>query len=388
VPYYYRIQNFSDENKQWTIDNLFALRRQLDKEIPSKDAEDNLLLATWNIRELGKRAPKHGARLSDSFYYLAEIIARFDFVAVQEVNELADWERVMTILGSSWDYIATDVTDAELGGNGERLTFVYDRRKVRFRNIAGEIVLPKDMLISRVEIEASEKEKESRLVDGKQLRRSPFIASFQSAWFRFDICTVHIYYGADSGAKLKERIEEIQQVARYLSKRADEALEDGKALILLGDFNIVHPEHKTMQALTGEGFVVPRALRLSSNIDRTKYYDQIAFKCSPDVLDYVEKQSDNPLLRNAGVFDIFKSVYTPEQFEHYAEFARKTSEGKQTQGDAELRDYYVDSWRTFQLSDHHLMWVRLKTNDSQAYLERLRARQRVVPDAPTPATEQ
>ena len=381
MPYYYRLRNFSMPNKQRTIDNLLALRQQLDEEIPSKDAEDNLLLATWNIRDLGKRAPKHGVRLADSFYYLAEIISRFDLVAVQEVNELRDWERVTAILGPSWDYIATDVTDSELGGNGERLTYVYDRRKVTFRNIAGEIVLPRDMLISRVEITAGEKEKERELVAGKQLRRSPFLASFQSAWFRFDICTVHIYYGADSGAKLRERIEEIQQVARYLSKRADEALTNGKALILLGDFNIVHPEHQTMRALTGEGFVVPRALQVSSNIDRTKYYDQIAFKCGPDVLEYVERKSDNPLLRNAGVFDIFRSIYTPEQVGHYAPAVRKTSEGRKAQGEAELQAYYLDTWRTYQLSDHHVMWVRLKTNDSQGYLERLRAGRRVAPDA-------
>ena len=59
-----------------------------------------------------------------------------------EVNELPEWARVMRILGADWDFIATDVTDPELGGNGERLTFAFDSRKVRFRYIAGEIVLP------------------------------------------------------------------------------------------------------------------------------------------------------------------------------------------------------------------------------------------------------
>ena len=32
-----------------------ALQRQLDSEIPRKDADHNLLLGTWNIRDLGKR---------------------------------------------------------------------------------------------------------------------------------------------------------------------------------------------------------------------------------------------------------------------------------------------------------------------------------------------
>jgi hypothetical protein len=167
-----------------------------------------------------------------------------------------------------------------------------------------------------------------------------------------------------------------------LGARADAGLKAGKALILLGDFNIVHPEHKTMEALTGEGFEVPKALRQSTNINRTKYYDQIAFKCKPDVIDYVERESADPKQRNAGVFEIFKSIFTADHFNHYAEFAHKTTTGKKAQGDDELRGYYLDEWRTYQLSDHNPLWVRLNTNDSQNYLERLRSSQELAPDAP------
>jgi hypothetical protein len=35
----------------------------------------------------------------------------------------------------------------------------------------------------------------------------------------------------------------------------------------------------------------------------------------------------------------------------------------------ELEDYYKDVWRTFQMSDHNLLWVQLKINFSKAYLE-------------------
>ena len=56
--------------------------------------------------------------------------SRFDFVAVQEVNDLPEWARVIRILGPDWDFIAADVTDPELGGNGERvLTFAFDSRR-------------------------------------------------------------------------------------------------------------------------------------------------------------------------------------------------------------------------------------------------------------------
>lgn len=367
--YYYLRNKFrKKDDRRRVIDNLLALRTQLDEEIPDKDADNNLLLATWNLRDFGKTNRRgYGKRLSETHFYIAEILSRFDFVAVQEVNELDEWEDVMSILGPNWDYIATDVTDRKLGGNGERLTFAWDKRKVWFQHIAGELVLPADMLISKVETEVDEE----RIVAGKQFRRTPFLSKFQCGWFKFDICTVHLYYGSASGAKLQERIEEISRVAEYLSDRADKSLKDDRALLLLGDFNIVHPEHETMKALLDQGFEVPKALKQPSNLDRTKYYDQIAFKTKPEVLEYVEKHSPNPKNRNAGIFEIFESIFTVNHFEEYREAAAATSNGQRTETVDELRDYYLD-WRTYQISDHKPMWVRLDTDDAQGYLERLR----------------
>jgi hypothetical protein len=144
------------EERKRAVENLIRLRGQLDSSVHPKDAEDNLLLATWNIRDFGKPLNMRrgwGPRLPESWFYIAEIISRFDIVAVQEVNELTEWKKVMDILGRDWDFIATDETDPALGGNGERMTFVYDTRKVRFQNIAGEIVLPPSYLISKTEFE-------------------------------------------------------------------------------------------------------------------------------------------------------------------------------------------------------------------------------------------
>jgi endonuclease/exonuclease/phosphatase family metal-dependent hydrolase len=332
-----------------------------------------LLKNDFRPRALGKPNRRgFGKRLKESHFYIAEVISRFDFVAVQEVNELPEWERIMYILGPDWDYIATDVTDRALGGNGERLTFAFDKRKVWFQNVAGEIVLPASMLISRVEgLAEDESGKERKILEGKQFHRTPYFASFQSGWLKFDICTVHIYYGAASGEKLRERVEEIGTVARYLGKRADKALAEDKATLLLGDFNIVRPDHETMQALLTEGFKVPKALSAPTNIDRTKFYDQIAFKTKPEVIEYVEKQSPDPKKRNAGVFEIFESVYREDQLDQFAEAAKKTSNGKKQATESDLRDYYL-TWRTYQFSDHKPLWVRLDSNDADGYLERLK----------------
>ena len=123
------------------IDKLITLRAQLDKEIPEKTASNSLLLATWNIREFGDN------RKPESLYYIAEIISRFDLVAIQEVSgNKKGLEKVMAILGKNWSYIATDSTEGSAGGQ-ECMAFLYDTHKVSFKNLAGEIVLPKNDLI-------------------------------------------------------------------------------------------------------------------------------------------------------------------------------------------------------------------------------------------------
>lgn len=213
MPFYsylrFKIANHAERLR--AVKNLRLLRAQLDAEIPPKDAENEFLISTFNIRDFDKANRRgFGDRMPETLFYLAEVISRFDFVAVQEVNRLREWEDVMDILGHDFDYICSDVTDTKLGGNGERLMFVYDKRKVSFQKIAGEIVLPKHMLVSKVEDPDADD-----LAKGKQFRRSPYVGRFQADWFKFSICTVHIYYGSNSGAQLQERVNEIAQVAKY-----------------------------------------------------------------------------------------------------------------------------------------------------------------------------
>ena len=372
MPFYNRLRwKIKDAaQRQRAARNLIALRDQLDRSVPPKDAEDNLLLATWNIRDFGKPVPQRrgwGPRLPETWFYIAEVISRFDFVAVQEVNQLDELGHVMDILGPDWDYIATDETDRSIGGNGERMTFVFDRRKVHFEKVAGEIVLPPQLLISEATLEI----RGEKVIAGKQFRRTPFIASFRSGWLKFDICTVHIYYGDDAGEELDQRIEEIETIAEYLSERADRALGDDRALFLLGDFNIVSPDHETMKALTDNGFVVPRALQENPTTGTKKHYDQIGFKTKPDLLEYVDSRSDDPLKRDAGVVPIFTHVFRPSQFDDYADFVKsKTTAGRKAADERKLKKVYLE-WRTYQFSDHFPMWVRLKTDGSGAYLDRL-----------------
>ena len=107
MPYYHPLRQIRNKEEQLrTIDNLLGLRNQLDMQIPGKTATETLLLATWNIREFGDN------RRTESFYYIAEILSRFDLIAIQEVSvNLKGLEKVVSILGHNWDYIVTDSTD-------------------------------------------------------------------------------------------------------------------------------------------------------------------------------------------------------------------------------------------------------------------------------------
>lgn len=350
MPYYFPLKhNLGQEERQHAAARLLALRDQIRQEIPRRTVQDTLLLATWNIRDFDSNKYKHGPRLAETFFYIAEIISAFDIIALQEVNEdMRALKLVMTLLGPSWDYIATDKAEGS-GGNQERMVFVYDKTKVQFQHIAGEIVLPPTGWMQA----------------GRQFARTPFLVSFLAGWFRFMICTVHIFYGQDSGELLARRIEEIDNIARFLARRADD---ESANYILLGDFNIISPEHQTMTALQRHGFHVPQALtQLPSNMARDKHYDQIAFKAREGQVQFAGQ---------AGVFNYYDSVFRIEDCGVYLpRIQNRANLELNAQGQAEDTAknlaYYQNTWRTYQMSDHLPMWVALKIDFAEQYLQDL-----------------
>src|SRR5260221_13903699 len=127
-----------EEQARDVAGRLLSLRHKLSKELPERNAQSSLLLATWNIREFGGDH-KFGKRLDESLLYIAEIVSHFDLVAVQEGNQnLDNLQRLMRLLGGWGDYLVTDVT-LGTSGKSERIAFVYDGRKGRFDHLAGEL---------------------------------------------------------------------------------------------------------------------------------------------------------------------------------------------------------------------------------------------------------
>ncbi|MCC6945480.1 MAG: endonuclease/exonuclease/phosphatase family protein [Thermomicrobiales bacterium] len=363
---------------------LRRMRRDL-QSLRKRKSDSTLLLATWNIRDFDSNEFKQGPRLPETFFYIAEIISCFDLVALQEVNrDLSALDRVMEILGSEWQFIATDTTEG-VSGNGERMAFVYNTEKVRFRNIAGEIVLPNGQLIvspkrtgdagtarglESAENAAIETAIDSGLEEAEyQFARTPFVVSFESGWFRFNLCTVHIYYGSASGKPLRRRIDEIRKLVKFMAERQDRENRPfasnptaGENYILLGDFNVVSPEHETMEALRDRGFVVPPAIDGDKvRTPEDHFYDQIAVRVSEPSFRVI----------TGGMVDMYKSVFraNPTDMRLYASCMPPPTEKEKDLAE----DQRYRKWRTWQMSDHRPLWIEIDTDYANKYLEQFNA---------------
>lgn len=358
-----------EEARQRCAERLLAMRRRL-SDLRARRNDGNLLLATWNIRDFDSNKFKFGPRLPETFYYLAEIVSCFDLVAVQEVDrDLAPLDRLMRILGHEWDYIVTDTTEGR-GGNNERMAFLYNKEKVWFRKIAGEVVLPDGQLVvspKKVKVDGESVETEA----GQQFARSPFLVAFQAGWFRFSLCTVHIYYGKESGPQLRRRIDEIKRLVKFFADRQDVASRqekdrrgDVENYVLLGDFNVVSPEHETMAALQGKGFVVPEPI--DGDKVRRKgmhFYDQIAVRVKDPRFE----------VGSGGIVDIFEDVFRDEDLETYKQYMPE-KDPEDGQFAARTAESLYRKWRTWQMSDHSPLWIEVKTDFTDTYLQEIAAR--------------
>jgi hypothetical protein len=348
MPYYAGLRREKPATRTRIAEGLLRLRKSIAAQgVPPRTVAGDVLIASWNIREFDSR--KYGGRLTDALYYIAEILSHFDLVAIQEVrDDLSALERVQDLLGSWWKYVVTDVTDSALGGNGERMAFLYDSRKVTFGGLAGEIVLPP----AKVDTEVL------------QFARTPFVCGFRSGWAKIDLCTVHIYYG-DGKPLDSRRLEEIRKLAAFMAKRAKKAAQPAPStgstpavrppepdtLILLGDFNIFDPKDATLAAITDAGFKIPKVLtdRKGSNMGKDKFYDQIAI--------WRGKRFDET--PRGDVLDFFEAVFRDEDEATYAAEIKPAKSGKPPK---------YKEWKTYQMSDHLVLWAAFKVDFAEDYL--------------------
>jgi endonuclease/exonuclease/phosphatase family metal-dependent hydrolase len=302
------------------VQDIARLRRRIEASgLPPRNTDQNLIVATWNIRAFGPVHPKW-AENPDSpkrnwrgLAYIAEIIRRMDVIAIQEVKrDLSGIRMLLDWLGPQWGLIVTDVT-AGAAGNAERLAFVFDQRRVLPSGLAGEIVLPP-------------------LPSGdpaRQFDRTPYAVGFHAGKERFVLVTAHIRYG-----QAAERTPEItalaNHVAREMRDRARKAITEEENLIILGDFNIdQRKDDPNFQAFVSTGLWLPPQLEhlRTATGSVAKFYDQIAWFRPDFNLIYTDR---------AGVIDFAGALY-PD---------------------------LTTQEMTFRVSDHFPLWVEFRLDRS------------------------
>jgi endonuclease/exonuclease/phosphatase family metal-dependent hydrolase len=259
-------------------EEMARLGAALDATVPRKrHFRRNLLVATWNLKDFGSLTEKWLAEARDSpkrdfraLWAIAEIVSRFDIVALQEVcGNLRALRTLMKTLGPSWRFLMTDINYGAKGG-GERMAFLFDSARVELSGLAGELVLSPEWL-AEVRPDALK----------QQFARTPYAVSFQAGEATVILTTLHVLYGAAPA----ERIAELKAIARLLADWAKEVNGWDHNLVALGDFNIDRHGDPLWQAFTSTGLTVPAALNAvprsifaePGQAPPGKFYDQIGW---------------------------------------------------------------------------------------------------------------
>lgn len=163
---------------------------------------ESLKLASWNIRILSD-----SSRDDSELQKIADIINRYDFVAVQEVRDETVINRLLAILPPEWDAIISGKTGR---GVKEQYAYFYDSHIIDSLGTPYLFQDPDDLLI-----------------------REPYIAHFRASDFDFTLITIHSIYG-DSISDRRTEIALMDEVVGLVDA-ANGAESD---VILLGDFNM------------------------------------------------------------------------------------------------------------------------------------------------------
>jgi endonuclease/exonuclease/phosphatase family metal-dependent hydrolase len=276
---------------------------------------NNLLIATWNIANLGDQQ-----RQKEHLKIIAELISWYDLIAIQETKENSEhFQTIVSLLGTPYKFVFSDE-----GGNRERMAFIYNSNKILVREEIAELTISPDDYKNIKLPGVAEK------FEG--FDRSPYMVSFRVNKFDFLLLNVHLYFGDDTeDASINRRCLEAFAVARWADLRSKSKYAFTNTVLTLGDFNLpkLDESDKIYKALLSKGLQLPEhSSRIYSNINNDKSYDQIAFL--PGIKDKILSTGIFPF-DNIIFADMYKSK-TGGEFKGYLK-------------------YY--------LSDHRPMWMEL-----------------------------
>jgi len=311
------------------VEDIARLRRRIEASgLPPKIADQNLLVASWNIRAFGEifrawgensNSPKRNLR---ALAIIAEVLHNLDVIAIQEIKPDTSGLRMLVedFLGPDWGLLISDVS-AGTCGNFERLAFLYDKRRVQPSGLAGEIVLPPT----------------PQGDPSRQFCRTPYLVGFQAGQERFALLTAHINYGNIPADRLPELVSLAEYTAHEIHERSIGPDSEEHNLIVLGDMNIDRRgDNPLFQAFIGTGLNVPnQLLNLKTTYNtEAKYYDQIGwFMDEAFTLRYADR---------AGTVDFSGAVFK------------------------ELSNFLM----SFRISDHFPLWVEFLIDRSTEQMGR------------------
>jgi endonuclease/exonuclease/phosphatase family metal-dependent hydrolase len=289
------------------------------RQVPERSA-GTVLAATWNLANLGAQIRRDQDRS-----LIAEVLSWFDLVAIQECREnFSDLFDLQFKLGDDYKVIMSDTA-----GNDERMSFLYDSRKLTLLEEVGEIAFsPSDLRFIKLP-------GITQAFAG--FDRTPYLVSFAAGMTSLVFVNVHLYWGDDKPPSLERRALETFAVARWGYLRQKSPFSFTRELVVMGDFNMPksEPGDPVYDALTKRGLELPlHSTQIASSIAAQANYDQIAF---------LPGTTQKCFTGLKGVFD-YDAVIFP---------ALWGNGNNKANFKAYLR-YYI--------SDHRPMWVQLNIN--------------------------
>ncbi len=357
-----------------TLNGLKELRSMLRQKVSARRTEGNLVIASWNILELG-----YGTRHGESMYYIAEILSVFDLIAVQELTpKRADLDRLMRILGPNWSYIYTDPARGA-GSDDESSAYIFNTDRVRPTGLSGELTVWTD------EMEASlgpDIDAETKTLTRFAAQRPPHVVGFTTRWKSFSMINLHLEPGNTRKAH-DIRMKEVALVMAALQENDD--LDWAKRTILVGDMNLYrNRDEPLIDFLHALGFwesggLVGRATNVphrdqNGNLREGHVFDRMFFSVRDYFRIALETLEDGSTRERGGVVPVFDAVLREDDWQTYRQYLidkKKSAADKEEMrtDDAAARKYFSDSWRDRQISDHLPIWVELETDDTDAFLD-------------------
>lgn len=256
-------------NLQWQKINALYTQSADDYGLP-KRRSDSVVIGSFNIRKLGAVAN----RTDQSWGFLKNTIERFDLIAIQEImDDLSGLEHLLSLLGSDYGMVVSDVTGAKPGrsGNAERLGYLFNWKKVARTALASDITFDRSEIANNLydnrtafskawtehtkKLKDWEEKVEEKKAQGKKAPakppielpkfvsfiRQPHCVSFRikgaenAKPFEFLVVNAHLLYGKNK----HEREWEFRALLEWLTIRAkyvDKLYHPN--ILLLGDCNL------------------------------------------------------------------------------------------------------------------------------------------------------